>query len=128
MKSFEPNSIDCCVTDPPYELTSVVKRLGKPGSAPCQEGTDGAFARQARGFMGKEWDGTGIQRDPDFWRLVLGVLKPGAHLLAFGGTRTYHRLVCAIEDAGFEIRDTGYDLLALRRRIPQISQRVGLYR
>jgi site-specific DNA-methyltransferase (adenine-specific) len=55
--------------------------------------------------MGKEWDGGDIAFRPETWRLVYDVLKPGAHLLAFSGTRTYHRMVCAIEDAGFEIRD-----------------------
>lgn len=57
------------------------------------------------GFMGKEWDKRGVAFDPETWRLALDVMKPGAHLLAFGGTRTHHRLMVAIEDAGFEIRD-----------------------
>jgi len=70
-------SIDSIVTDPPYEL----------------------------GFMGKKWDATGIAYDVTLWEQCLRVLKPGGHLLAFGGTRTYHRMTCAIEDAGFEIRD-----------------------
>jgi site-specific DNA-methyltransferase (adenine-specific) len=69
--------IDAIVTDPPYEL----------------------------GFMGKGWDQTGIAYNVDVWKAVLRVLKPGGHLLAFGGSRTYHRLASAIEDAGFEIRD-----------------------
>ena len=69
------NSIDCIVTDPPYGLK----------------------------FMGKEWD-HGIP-GKEFWSEALRVCKPGTHLLAFGGTRTYHRLTCAIEDAGWEIRD-----------------------
>ena len=72
------NSVDTCITDPPYEL----------------------------GFMGKKWDSSGIAFQPETWQAVFRVLKPGAILLAFGGTRTYHRMVCAIEDAGFEIRDT----------------------
>lgn len=70
-------SIDACVCDPPYEL----------------------------GFMGRKWDSSGIAYNVDLWRQVLRVLKPGGHLVAFGGTRTYHRMTCAIEDAGFEIRD-----------------------
>jgi len=76
MRSMEPNSVDAIVTDPPYGLE----------------------------FMGKEWD-HGIPGIP-FWIEALRVAKPGCHLLAFGGTRTFHRLACAIEDAGWEIRDT----------------------
>jgi len=97
---------DACITDPPYHLTSIVKRFGFEGSAPAQFGTDGAFARASRGFMGKQWDGGDIAFRPETWRLVWDVLKPGAHLAAFGGTRTFHRMAVAIEDAGFEIRDT----------------------
>lgn len=99
-------TFDACVTDPPYDLTSVVKRFGGENAAPAQRGTDGLFARASRGFMGKTWDGTGVAFDPATWRAVYDVLKPGAHLLAFGGTRTFHRMAVAIEDAGFEIRDT----------------------
>lgn len=97
-------TVDACVTDPPYHLTSIVKRFG-PGQAPQQFGTDGAYARAARGFMGQTWDGGDIAFDPTLWAEVLRVLKPGGHLIAFSGTRTYHRMACAIEDAGFEIRD-----------------------
>lgn len=78
LSEMEPESFEACVTDPPYEL----------------------------GFMGKSWDRSGIAFDPDFWEEVYRVLKPGAHLLSFGGTRTHHRMMAAIEDAGFEIRDT----------------------
>lgn len=99
---LDENSIDSCVTDPPYDLTSIVKRYGKPGSVPTK---NEQFARLTRGFMGKEWDGTGVAFEPETWAAVLRVLKPGAYLLAFGGSRTHHRMACAIEDAGFEIRD-----------------------
>lgn len=78
MRDLPDASIDAVVTDPPYEL----------------------------GFMGKGWDASGIAYSVEMWRQVLRVLKPGGHLLAFGGTRTYHRMACAIEDAGFEIRDS----------------------
>lgn len=71
-------SIDAIITDPPYEL----------------------------GFMGKAWDKTGVAFDVKTWQAAYRVLKPGGHLLAFGGTRTFHRIACAIEDAGFEIRDS----------------------
>src|SRR5688572_12893674 len=88
------------VTDPPYDLTSEVatRRSAFPGR---YAGTEGA----KRGFMGKEWDGTGVAFDPATWAAVDYVAKPGAHLLAFGGARTYHRMTCAIEDAGWGIRD-----------------------
>lgn len=76
------NSIDSIVCDPPYHLTSIVKRFGKKNSAPCQFGTDGAYARAAKGFMGKEWDGGDIAFQPETWRLMLDVLKPGGYLLA----------------------------------------------
>lgn len=75
---FPDNSVDAIVTDPPYEL----------------------------GFMGKQWDSSGISYDVALWQQAFRVLKPGGYLLAFGGSRTYHRIVCAIEDAGFEIRDS----------------------
>ena len=78
LEVIEPNSIDSIVTDPPYELN----------------------------FMNKGWDNTGIAFQPSTWQRCLEVLKPGGYLLAFGGSRTYHRIACAIEDAGFEIRDT----------------------
>lgn len=71
------NSVDSIVTDPPYEL----------------------------GFMGKSWDSTGIAFNVDVWREALRVIKPGGHLIAFSGSRTYHRIAVAIEDAGFQIRD-----------------------
>lgn len=72
------NSIDAVLTDPPYEL----------------------------GFMGHAWDRSGIAYDVAMWREALRVLKPGGHMLAFSGSRTYHRMTCAIEDAGFEVRDS----------------------
>lgn len=75
LRGMESNSVDSCVTDPPYGLE----------------------------FMGKEWD-RGVP-GVAYWSEILRVLKPGGHLLSFGGSRTYHRLACAIEDAGFEIRD-----------------------
>lgn len=77
MKALPDNIVDAIVTDPPYELN----------------------------FMGKTWDSSGIAYNKEVWKQALRVLKPGGHLLSFGGTRTYHRMVCAIEDSGFEIRD-----------------------
>ncbi len=101
-----PDSVDAVVTDPPYHLISIVRRFGAPGAAAEQKGSDGAFARATRGFLGKTWDGGDIALRPTTWAAVLRVLKPGGHMVAFGGTRTWHRQACAIEDAGFEIRDT----------------------
>jgi site-specific DNA-methyltransferase (adenine-specific) len=77
LTSLPTSSIDSVVTDPPYEL----------------------------GFMNKSWDNTGIAYQKSLWSELLRVLKPGGHLLAFGGSRTYHRMACAIEDGGLEIRD-----------------------
>jgi len=77
MAAMDDNSVDSVVCDPPYELN----------------------------FMGKGWDASGIAYDLEVWKQAFRVLKPGGHLLAFSGSRTYHRMVVAIEDAGFEIRD-----------------------
>ena len=75
LKELKENSVDAVVTDPPYGLA----------------------------FMNKHWDYD--VPSIEIWKEVLRVLKPGGHLLSFGGTRTYHRMVVNIEDAGFEIRD-----------------------
>lgn len=98
-------SVHSVVCDPPYALESIRKRFGAAGAAPAQFGTDGAFARASRGFMGRAWDTGEVAFDPAFWAEVLRVLRPGGHLVAFSGTRTYHRMACAIDDAGFEVRD-----------------------
>ena len=90
MAAMEEASVDAIVTDPPYGLAS-------GPTAFLEDATSG------RGFMGKEWD-RGVP-GPAFWREALRVAKPGAYLLAFGGTRAFHRMAVAIEDAGWEIRD-----------------------
>ncbi|NEI52680.1 site-specific DNA-methyltransferase [Rhizobium leguminosarum] len=95
--------VDSVVTDPPYALVSIVKRFGKANAAPAK-GNE-AYARASAGFMGKQWDTGETAFAVEFWAQVLRVLKPGGHVVAFSGTRTYHRLAIAIEDAGFEIRD-----------------------
>lgn len=106
LQGFDASSFDSCVTDPPYALTSIVKRFGTDGAAPAKaNGASGVYGRASSGFMGQKWDTGDTAFDPAFWAEVLRVMKPGAHLLAFSGSRTYHRLACAIEDAGFEIRD-----------------------
>ena len=106
MDTIDKCSIDSVVTDPPYHLTSIVQRYGKEGSAPPKDyNQSGVFKRTSKGFMGKEWDGGDIAFQADTWRKCYELLKPGGHLIAFSGSRTYHRMACAIEDAGFEIRD-----------------------
>lgn len=104
LATFEPDSIDACVTDPPYGLTDIGRKFQGQGGTLRPDGGKRSESRGS-GFMGQAWDGTGVELDPDTWAAVYRVLKPGAHLLAFGGTRTVHRIACAIEDAGFEIRD-----------------------
>ena len=89
MATMPAESVDSIVTDPPYGLS----------------------------FMGKGWD-HGVP-GVEFWAEALRVLKPGGHLLAFGGTRTVHRLTCAIEDAGFEIRDSILWLYGSRHYVEQ---------
>ena len=105
LKSLADASIDSVVCDPPYALVSITKRFGSDDAAACKVGATGAYARASAGFMGKRWDTGETAFDPAFWVEVRRVLKPGGHMIAFGGTRTYHRLACAVEDAGFEIRD-----------------------
>lgn len=78
LPTLPDNSVDSIVTDPPYEL----------------------------GFMGKKWDNSGIAYSVELWTECLRVLKPGGHLLSFGGSRTWHRVAVAIEDSGFELRDS----------------------
>jgi site-specific DNA-methyltransferase (adenine-specific) len=98
---------DACVTDPPYHLASIVKRFGAEGAAPPKsDGPTGVYKRAAAGFMGKKWDGGDVAFDPATWRRVYDVLKPGAHLLAFGAPRNFGFLQVAVAEAGFEIRDT----------------------
>lgn len=113
LKTLPDASIHAVVCDPPYALVSIQKRFGKPGAAPAQHGTDGLYARAPAGFMGQGWDTGETAFAVEFWREVLRVLKPGGHVVAFGGTRSYHRLTCAIEDAGFEIRDALLELMSL---------------
>ena len=111
VRTLESASVHSCVTDPPYSLVSIADRFGSASrdddtrtSERARSRAD-AYARASTGFMGQKWDTGEVVHDPAFWAEVLRVLRPGAHLVAFAGTRTYHRMVCAIEDAGFEIRD-----------------------
>ena len=78
LRELPPDTVDSVVCDPPYHLTSIVKRFGGANAAPAQHGTDGAFARASRGFMGKQWDGGDVAFRPDTWAEVFRVLKPQA--------------------------------------------------
>ena len=91
------------VCDPPYHLTSIVKRFGAAGAALAKVGATGAYARASAGFMGQQWDGGDVAFRPETWTAVMACMRPGAFLTAFASTRGYHRMVCAIEDAGFII-------------------------
>jgi site-specific DNA-methyltransferase (adenine-specific) len=103
MRAMPDNSVDSIVTDPPYHLTAGKK--GGTGEASVSLDTPHGRARISAGFMGMTWDGGNIAFTVELWAEALRVLKPGGHLLAFSGSRTYHRMACAIEDAGFEVRD-----------------------
>ena len=104
---YPENHFDSCVCDPPYHLQSIVDRFGKTsvnGSTQTEIRSAGrvdGMARMASGFMGKTWDGGDVAFRKETWGAVLRVLKPGAYIVAFSATRTYHRMACAIEDAGF---------------------------
>jgi len=104
--------VDSIVTDPPYHLQSIVDRFGKASvdddtytSEKVRNRSDGYSRLISTGFMGQEWDGGDVAFRKETWELVLKLLKPGGHLLAFSASRNYHRMAVAIEDAGFEIRD-----------------------
>lgn len=101
LAAMPADSVDCVVTDPPYHLTSIVKRFGAAGAAEAKEGATGAFKRASAGFMGKQWDGGDVAFRVETWRAVLRVLKPGGYILAFASTRGFGRMSVAIEDAGF---------------------------
>jgi len=108
LKTIADNSIDSIVTDPPYALVSIVKRFGnaKPENEKfAATNPTSAYRRASAGFMGKTWDTGETAFAVEFWAECLRVLKPGGHLVAFSGTRSFHRMACAIEDCGFEIRD-----------------------
>lgn len=111
MRGFAEEGLlfDAIVTDPPYHLASISRRFGRARAAALIGGEPGSlnpYRSMASGFMGQQWDGGDIAFDAETWRAAFNTLKPGGYLVAFGGTRTFHRLAVAIEDAGFEIRDT----------------------
>lgn len=102
-KEYEGDKFHALLCDPPYHLTSIVKRFGKDNSAPAQFGKDGVYSRSSRGFMGKQWDGGDVAFIPETWDAFKSILYPGAFGMAFASSRGWHRLAVAIEDAGFII-------------------------
>jgi len=115
LATIAENSIDALVTDPPYHLTSIVKRFGAENSAPVkvsefyQENGESKgsspYKRSSVGFMGQRWDGGDIAFDPETWRAVLRVLKPGAHACVFCIPKHVGFVQVAMQKAGFEFRD-----------------------
>lgn len=102
--SYNGPKFHALLCDPPYHLTSITKRFGKPGSAPAKVGV---YNRGSKGFMGQQWDGEGesggIAFNPETWAALAQHLHPGGFILAFAGTRGYHRMACAMEDSGLII-------------------------
>lgn len=119
LPTLAAESIDAVVTDPPYDLTNRVpdvhscetcgRVLGRDAGATVCPRCGGELSRQRsrqrRGFMSKAWDATGVAFAAATWAAIARVAKPGAWLLAFGGTRTHHRMAVAIEDGGWQITD-----------------------
>lgn len=112
LENYDGHKFQAVLSDPPYALISITKRFGKKGSAPAKHGTDGRFSRLSKGFMGQTWDGFESMEHYQKWvttwakLLIEKALYPGAVCLFYGGTRTWHRLACGLEDGGFDIYDT----------------------
>jgi site-specific DNA-methyltransferase (adenine-specific) len=121
LPTLDADSVDACVTDPPYGLGFMAKEWDVPGGLsgfPMRRSValdavntgnsrQGGRQRSCEGFQKRQArDARAYGQDSERWAAeVFRVLKPGGYVLAFGGTRTFHRLTCGIEDAGFEIRD-----------------------
>jgi site-specific DNA-methyltransferase (adenine-specific) len=103
MQMLADDSVDAVVTDPPYDLLQGSRRGSGRSNNP--DSPAGRHGTKTGGFMGLAWDATGVAFRKETWEACLRVLKPGGYLVVFGGTRTHHRLWCAVEDAGYEMRD-----------------------
>ena len=100
MRALEPESVGAVVCDPPYDLVGASRNGSpQPGDMSTPYGRSGPS--KARGFMNAEWDGTGVAFRPETWVSVCRVLIPGGVVKAFSGTRTYHKMARAMEEAGF---------------------------
>jgi DNA modification methylase len=109
LDQYLDNHFDAVACDPPYDLTAVKRGGAGAASRNSQHPGGRAMIRKGNGGVraagGKDWDDTGIAFDREFWAKVFRVLKPGGHVRAFGGTWTYHRMGCALEDVGSEVPD-----------------------
>ena len=132
--SYDGPPFHALLCDPPYHLTETVKRFGAADAAPAQFGTDGAFQRASKGFMGKTWDGGDLAFRPETWAALGALLYPGAFGMAFAGSRGWHRMAVAIEDAGLIIHPTifGWNYLSgfpkATRIDTQLDRRAGAER
>lgn len=104
LEGMDPESVWAVVCDPPYDLTA--KKKGGSGTSSISLSTPHGRSRVgvgngSGGFMGKQWDSTGVAFSVEFWQKVYKVLKPGGVLKTFGGSRTFHKMAKSIEEAGF---------------------------
>lgn len=110
LPALPDNHFDAVLCDPPYHLTEKSRggsySHGDGGTTPYGRHRVGTDTSSGKGFMGQTWDGGDIAFRPETWEAVMRVMKPGAYLMAFGGSRTFHRLAVALEDAGFVLVDT----------------------
>jgi site-specific DNA-methyltransferase (adenine-specific) len=103
LRDYDGPLFHAILTDPPYHLTSITKRFGKPDAAPAK---GDVYNRAAKGFMGQTWDGGDLAFQPELWAALGEKLHPGGFLMSFASSRGWHRVACAIEDAGFVIHPT----------------------
>lgn len=121
-REYDGEPFHAALLDPPYHLTSIVKRFGGENATPAQSGKSGDKRRASAGFLGKQWDGGDIAFRPETWEAIASVLHPGAFILAFCGSRGWHRQACAMEDAGLIIHPTFFRLYAYGSGFPKSTR------